>query len=44
MSNYCCIRSDVHELVWVIRTGTTVCWNKNVISYDYSKVVYNLVQ
>jgi len=21
-----------------------VCWNKNVISYDYSKVVYNLVQ
>ena len=24
--------------------GKGVCWNKNVVSYDYSKVVYNLVQ
>ena len=32
MSKYCCVCCDVPELVWMIRTGTEVCWNKNVIN------------
>jgi len=33
---YCRVCSNGPELVWMIHTGTEVCWNKNVISCDQS--------